>query len=74
MEWKKAKMFRAVGLIGFIACMIICSGIPALAGENGTLLWWGRLDVAWVDIDEVRTLAQEAKVDLVMAVMKRGKK
>ena len=37
MEGKKTKMFRAVGLIGFVACMIICSGIPALAGEMG----WG---------------------------------
>ena len=51
-----------------ILCGVGGSGFvsPAMAGENGTLLWWGRLDVLWEDIDEVRNQAQEAKVDLII--------
>ena len=69
MEWKKkkAKMFRAVGLIGFIACVIICSCIPALAGENGTLLWWNDQGFRGECIEEVTTDAQEAKVELIIS-------
>jgi len=51
-----------------VLCGIGGSGFvsPALAGENGTLLWWGRGDFAWEFIDRVREDAEAAKVDLII--------
>ncbi len=66
----KLRTAMAVFCLGLyiILCGVGGSGFvsPALAGENGTLLWWGRGNFAWEFIDRVREDAEAAKVDLII--------
>jgi len=66
----KLRMAGAVLCLGLyiILCGIGSSGFvsPAMAGENGTLLWWGNGDGSWGYVDDVRQRAAKAEMDFAV--------
>ena len=63
---REKRILRGTVFCGVLAALFVFCALPALAGENGTLLWWGRGDFAWEFIDRVREDVEAAKVDLII--------
>ena len=66
--WKKRekRILRGTILYGILAALFLFCALPALAGENGTLLWWGNTDVSEPFKEKTLEYAAEARVSVIL--------